>query len=325
MSLRKPMPPAARTALTALNTVLVIVGIVMILFLSAGTLKAKTDGTFSLFGRSFHLNQSDQMSPMIERSDLVMIRRMSPTSFQLGDLIAFYEEQDGKDYLIIRQLVGMMDSSYYLGDGSGEQIVVSAADTRFLGRVESRSPKLGAAVQFLQSKEGKSIYLWWTGSLLFLLSGVIILLHVILKNTGVSAEDDDEDYGISYHDYDGGEDEDEPEETEEEDEPAPAPPRPKPAPRPIAPRPVPPRPAAEPDEEWSADAGFAAAFDAASPTDQPMPDQSQTEPVPQTEPVLQSAPVLSADEPAEDDDFDLARIISDIQGQLDAEDQKNQQ
>ncbi|MCI8601179.1 MAG: hypothetical protein HFE45_06245 [Oscillospiraceae bacterium] len=297
MILRKPMPQAARTAITALNTVLVIAGAVLILLLSIGTLKAKTDGTFSLFGRSFHLNQSDQMSPMVERSDLVMIRRMSPTSFQMGDLIAFYQEQDGKDYLVIRQLVGMMDSSYYLGDGSGEQIVVSASDTRFLGRVESRSPKLGMAVQFLQSKEGKSIYLWWTGSLLFLLSGVIILLHVIVKNTGVPAEDDDEDYGVSYYDYDGGEDEAEPEE----------PAQPKPAPRPIVPKPVPPSPA-EPEEDWSADAGFAAAFEpAAQPVAEPAP----------------AAPEAAVSESA-DDDFDLARIISDIQGQLDAEDEKNQ-
>ena len=58
----------------------------------------------------------------------------------------------------------------------------------------------------------------------------------------------------------------------------------------------------------SRDAGFAAAFEpAAQPVAEPAP----------------AAPEAAVSESA-DDDFDLARIISDIQGQLDAEDEKNQ-
>ena len=80
---KKSMPQSVKTAITALNTILVLLGLTAVLLLSMGTLGARSGGTFSLFGRSFHLNQSDQMSPMVEKGDLVMIRNMAPTSFQM--------------------------------------------------------------------------------------------------------------------------------------------------------------------------------------------------------------------------------------------------
>lgn len=299
MNPKKPMPQGVRTAITALNTALIVLGVLMIALLAAGTLKARSDGTFSLFGRSFHLNQSEQMSPVVEKSDLVVIREMSPTSFQMGNLIAYYQQEDDKNYLIIRELVCMVGSDYYLEDGQGNQTVVAADTTQFLGRVEARSARLGLAVQFLQSKEGKSIYLWWTGSLLFLLMGVVILLHVILKNAGTPQLDDDADYGVRYFEA--------PEAAEE---------------------------LSEPEEE--------PAFQQA----EPMPDvagQPEAEPLSQESPfdfdfgdVLenvsengsdgeaalgQEAVVAAPVDEMVEDDFDLSGIISDIQAQLDREDQ----
>ena len=279
---KKSMPQSVRTAITALNTILVLLGLTAVLLLSMGTLGARSGGTFSLFGRSFHLNQSDQMSPMVEKGDLVMIRNMAPTSFQMGNLIAYYQRADGKDYLIIRELVGMVGSDYYLEDGEGNQTIVAAGETRFLGRVESRSPKLGLAVQFLQSREGKNIYLWWTASLLFLLIGIIVLLHVILKNIGPKETDEEVDYGIDYL----------------EAEPSPLPAEEQ-APGPGAPfEPFEqPEPAAE---QMPADAGL----------------REESENVSENS----FASALVSEE--EEDEFDLSGIISDIQAQLDSEEKK---
>ncbi|MDD6032137.1 MAG: hypothetical protein PUC47_01420 [Oscillospiraceae bacterium] len=282
MNQKKSMPQSVRTAITALNTILVLLGLTAVLLLSMGTLGARSGGTFSLFGRSFHLNQSDQMSPMVEKGDLVMIRNMAPTSFQMGNLIAYYQQADGKDYLIIRELVGMVGSDYYLEDGEGNQTIVAAGETRFLGRVESRSPRLGLAVQFLQSREGKNIYLWWTASLLFLLIGIIVLLHVILKNLGPKETDEEVDYGIDYLEA-------EPSPLlDEEQSSGPG------VPFELS---VQPEPAAE---ETPADAGL----------------REESENVSENS----SASALISEE--EEDEFDLSGIISDIQAQLDSEEKK---
>ena len=279
---KKSMPQSVRTAITALNTILVLLGLTAVLLLSMGTLGARSGGTFSLFGRSFHLNQSDQMSPMVEKGDLVMIRNMAPTSFQMGNLIAYYQQADGKDYLIIRELVGMVGSDYYLEDGEGNQTIVAAGETRFLGRVESRSPRLGLAVQFLQSREGKNIYLWWTASLLFLLIGIIVLLHVILKNLGPKEMDEEVDYGIDYLEA-------EPSPLlDEEQSSGPG------VPFELS---VQPEPAAE---ETPADAGLRE----------------------ESENVSENSSVSALISEEEEDEFDLSGIISDIQAQLDSEEKK---
>lgn len=279
---KKSMPQSVRTAITALNTILVLLGLTAVLLLSMGTLGARSGGTFSLFGRSFHLNQSDQMSPMVEKGDLVMIRNMAPTSFQMGNLIAYYQQADGKDYLIIRELVGMVGSDYYLEDGEGNQTIVAAGETRFLGRVESRSPRLGLAVQFLQSREGKNIYLWWTASLLFLLIGIIVLLHVILKNLGPKETDEEVDYGIDYLEA-------EPSPLlDEEQSSGPG------VPFELS---VQPEPAAE---ETPADAGLRE----------------------ESENVSENSSVSALISEEEEDEFDLSGIISDIQAQLDSEEKK---
>lgn len=324
MNERAKMPQSVRAAVTVLNIALIVVGLLAMLVLGLGTAGAKNGGTFGLFGRSYHLNQSEQMSPVIEKNDLVAIRKADPTDFQLGDLIAYYQEDAGKDYLLIRRLVSIAGSEYYLEDGEGEQTIVDANETRFLGKVTSRSPKLGTAVQFLQSKDGKKIYLWWTASLLFLLIGVIVLLHVIVKNMGRGDddEDEDEDYGVEYMEARQTFREAppaEPEEESEDDEEADVfvdasafgAEKPDGMPAPVR--------ITEPEEDEDEDDDFFVDIDAFA-AEKPEPvsgsagaPESLTKVMPAAEP---SAGAVLTEQ--EEDDFDLDKIISDIQAKLDS-------
>ena len=305
MNERKTMPQAVRAAVTVLNLALIAVGLVAMLVLALGTAGARNEGTFGLFGRSYHLNQSEQMSPFIEKNDLIAVRKTAPTSFQMGDLIAYYQTDGGRDYLIIRKLVGMVGSEYYLEDGKGEETVLDAGKARFLGVVESRSPKLGNAVQFLQSKEGKKIYLWWTGSLLFLLIGVIVLLHVILKNAGRrDEEDDEEDYGVEYMEVQ----------------------------QTFVQKPQPVQEESEEEADFFVDiSAFAGDGNEAESVSEPEPakadESAAAEPAEDhTRVIAVPDPVPEADpaaaETAAEDDFDLDKIISDIQAKLDSEEKK---
>jgi len=296
MDQKKSMPQGAKIAVTILNVALILAGIVMMLVLAVGTVGAKSGGTFGLFGRSYHLNQSEQMSPLIEKNDLITVRSAAPTSFRMGDLIAYYQEDGGKDYLIIRKLVGMVGSEYYLEDGDGVQTIVDAGTTHFLGTVEARSPKLGVAVQFLQSKEGKKIYLWWTVSLLFLLIGAITLLHVIVKNAGRRDSEEEEDYGVEYL---------EAEQDLTRDH------------TPVL------------TEEPVEDGDFYVDVSAFADAEESVQEEPAAEVVPETEkaaPEVKKEPV--EDVPAEDsaeeaeEEFDLQKIISDIQAKLDSEEEK---
>lgn len=299
MDQKKTMPQGAKIAVTILNIALILAGIVTMLVLTIGTMGAKADGTFGLFGRSYHLNQSEQMSPLIEKNDLITVREAAPTHFRMGDLIAYYQADGGKDYLIIRKLVGMVGSEYYLEDGDGVQTIVDAGTTRFLGTVEARSPKLGVAVQFLQSKEGRKIYLWWTVSLLFLLMGVITLLHVIMKNAGRQESDEDEDYGVEYLEA-------EQDLTRE--------------------------PHTEIAEEPVDDGDFYVDVSAFADIEEPVQEEPVSDPVPAAEPEKPQA-ADAVEEPAAEavaaplaeeteEEFDLQKIISDIQAKLDSEEKE---
>ena len=151
--------------------------------------------------------QSSDMAPSINNSDMIIVKHAPPTSFAQGDLVAFYQEKDGVDHLLVRRLLQVNGVEYIVADEAGAQITLSAEETRFLGTVQSKSALLGKAVLFLQSEDGKPIFLWWSFGILFFVVGLTILLHVIFKNRYPQEppreDDQDEDpvYGTLAKDF----------------------------------------------------------------------------------------------------------------------------
>ena len=163
--------------------IVIVISVIGMAFLGLGVKNADKTGTFNLFGKSYHLMQADDMSPVIDLNDMIVVKHCSPTSFKKGDLIAFYYEQfEDEEHILIRRLSDVDGMEYTLTDEKGNKMLVSAEKTRFLGTVDSRSAAPGKMVSNLQAEGGKSVFLWWSLGILFFVTGVTMLLHVIIKN-----------------------------------------------------------------------------------------------------------------------------------------------
>ncbi len=203
----KKMSQGTKNIITVVCSFIILCSIVGLILLGIGVKNADRTGTFNLFGRSYHLMQSSDMAPSINDNDMIVVKHAPATSFAQGDLVAFYQEKDGADHLLVRRLLQVNGAEYVVADEAGTQVTLSVEDTRFLGTVQSKSALLGKAIVFLQSEDGKSIFLWWSFGILFFVVGLTILLHVIFKNrhpeepTQTIDEDENSVYGTLTKDF----------------------------------------------------------------------------------------------------------------------------
>lgn len=172
---------ATRTGASAVLSLLIICSIAGMILLGIGMSNANKTGTFNLFGYSFHLNKSTAMEPDIMRNDLVVVRHGDFSEISVGDYAAFYYEEDGEEHLLVRRVRAVSGLTYRVADTSGGTLEISAENARFLGVAVQRSAALGQAVLFLQTEDGKMIFLGWTAGIAICLIGLTILFHVIWK------------------------------------------------------------------------------------------------------------------------------------------------
>ncbi len=170
-----------RISVSAVLSLLILCSIVGMVLLGVGVSNANKTGTFNLFGYSFHLNKSTAMEPDIMRNDLVVVRHADFSEIEAGDYAAFYYEEDGTEHLLVRKVEAVDGLTYRVADTSGNALDISAENARFLGIATQRSEALGQAVLFLQSEDGKMIFLGWTAGVAICLIGLTILFHLIWK------------------------------------------------------------------------------------------------------------------------------------------------
>ena len=168
--------------ITVLNCLLLVFGIVLTVLLVTGTAAAKKGGTFTVGEYSFYLNKSEGITDEIEKNDLVVVKKGDVTSFKIGDTVAFFYDYSGERKLTLKKFAGVVETEILVTDTLGETYTIPSADTEFAGTVTLHSRFLGNAVRFLQTDDGKVIFLWWCGGLTVFAIGLNLLSFVIDKN-----------------------------------------------------------------------------------------------------------------------------------------------
>ncbi len=180
--LNKTMSSTFKYIIAIVCSFIILCSIIGLIILVIGANNADKTGTFNIFGKSYHLMQSNDMEPVINNNEMIVVKHIPSTSFIEGDLVAFYYEQFNGEYLLVRRLEKIDGMDYFLLNEKNEEIIISAGDTRFLGIVTSKSAFLGKMLVSLQSKDGKMIFIWWSLGILFFIAGITMMIHVILKN-----------------------------------------------------------------------------------------------------------------------------------------------
>lgn len=171
----------ARVVASGLLLAAIAACITGMLLLGVGVGNAGQTGTFNLFDRSFHLNKSDDMAPDLRKNDLVVVEHLSFAELKVDDFAAFYMEAEGEEHLLIRRITKVNGMTYTVADSAGEEFEISADSCRILGKATLKSEGLGQAVIFLQTADGRMIFIGWTAGIAVFLVGLTILLHVLWK------------------------------------------------------------------------------------------------------------------------------------------------
>jgi signal peptidase I len=140
---------AARRALSAASWV--AIGFVLTVLLAAAAPLAVGDRSFVV--------KSGSMAPAIETGDVVVVDPVSPGSVEVGEIVTF-DNPDGSGRLMSHRVRAIEETPEDVrfttqGDANTADERWTIAEDGTLGRVLYRVPKLGFAVNVIQSTPGK--------------------------------------------------------------------------------------------------------------------------------------------------------------------------
>jgi signal peptidase I len=127
------------------------IGFVLVVLLAAAAPLAIGDRSFVV--------KSGSMSPAIETGDVVVVDPISAASVEVGEIVTF-ESPDGGDRLMSHRVRAVEETEEGLrfttqGDANTADEHWTIAQEGTVGRVLYRVPKLGFAVNVIQSTPGK--------------------------------------------------------------------------------------------------------------------------------------------------------------------------
>ena len=140
---------AARRILTAASWA--AIGFVLSVLLAAAAPLAIGDRSFVV--------KSGSMAPAIETGDVVVVDPVSPASVEVGEIVTF-DNPDGSGRLMSHRVRAIEETEQGVrfttqGDANTNDEHWTIAEDGTLGRVLYRVPKLGFAVNVIQSTPGK--------------------------------------------------------------------------------------------------------------------------------------------------------------------------
>lgn len=158
------VPGPLRRLLTAIQVAAVLVLVVLIVALLAGTVP-------SFLGYESFVVLSGSMEPTIHVGDLAVVAPVKPTDLMVGDIIT-YRTTQAPDVLVTHRLTAIGEddqgrlSFNTKGDANQVEDQVAVTQNAVLGRVAYAIPLVGYLVEFTRRPEGKLLLIIIPGALL---------------------------------------------------------------------------------------------------------------------------------------------------------------
>ena len=200
---------------TVANRILTVVLIIVIIFAiivsyTAYTTKAGS-GVPSVFGVRPFAVQTDSMAPFFYSGDLVIDSVVKdPSTLEVGDVITFWTIINGQKVLNTHRIIEITDYGNYLyfdtkGDNNTIADTTGVHQNDIVGVYKTHIPRVGAALDFLQTSKGFFICLVVPVGLFFIYEVISffktlmaynaekVRLQIIQAQSGKKDEEEDED------------------------------------------------------------------------------------------------------------------------------------
>ena len=127
-----------------------------------------------LFGMGYAVVVSPSMVPVLNVDDLIVYRRQSATSYEVGDIIVYIRAEGKGEILVVHRIIEMSPSGVTTkGDANKDPDTAEVPYSAIVGKMIFRVAFLGALTSFFRSPLGIGLTV--------LLIGLVILLKQLTK------------------------------------------------------------------------------------------------------------------------------------------------
>ena len=145
---------------TVVNVILVIALIVAAMCTYVSFVSASGNGVPSILGVEFFSIQTDSMSPTLEPGDLAIGRVIKDkTALRPGDIITYWTVINGERVLNTHRIEAVYDGGNHLifgtkGDNNTSADPMNVHESEVVGKYTARVPRVGKALDYLQTSTG---------------------------------------------------------------------------------------------------------------------------------------------------------------------------
>ncbi len=178
-----------RVVLTVVNIVLIVFCVISTVFMLIPIVfNHITKQDQSVFGNYLYINNNNNLAPVMEENDLVIVKPMSITQLSLGDFLCYYSAEDTEKNALFGKIVGFSDDELDLSDKEGHSTTVKVEDIIVVGKATNTIFALGSVISFFHSPGNRLLFYIIVGASALILSGITIILHVVMNTKRVLTE-----------------------------------------------------------------------------------------------------------------------------------------
>ena len=173
-----------------LRVLLTMINIVIIMFCSACALlmlfsvlfqhNAKQDKL--IFGHHLYINTNNNLKPVMNKDDIIIVKPTSITAIKLGDFLCYYPASADEQEVQFGKIEEINADEVSLSDKVGHNTSFSINDIVVIGKATNKISYLGKAVLFFQSGSNRISFYVSVGAITLLLLAITFLLHIKMKS-----------------------------------------------------------------------------------------------------------------------------------------------
>ncbi|MDD6237319.1 MAG: hypothetical protein PUB00_08065 [Clostridiales bacterium] len=173
-----------------LRIFLTIINIVIIFFCTACTLLMLFSVLFQhyakqdklIFGHHLYINTNNNLKPVMNENDIIIVKPTSITAIKLGDFLCYYPASSDEQEVQFGKIEEINTNEISLSDKAGHNTVLSISDIVVVGKATTKISQLGKAVLFFQSASNRISFYLSVGAITLLLLAITFLLHIKIKS-----------------------------------------------------------------------------------------------------------------------------------------------
>lgn len=135
-----------------------------------------------VFGHHLYINTNNNLKPVMNKNDIIIVKPTSITAIKLGDFLCYYPVSANGQEVQFGKIEEINADEISLSDKAGHNTALAINDIVVVGKATNKISYLGKAVLFLQSGNNRISFYICVGAITLILLAITLLLHIKIKS-----------------------------------------------------------------------------------------------------------------------------------------------